>query len=146
MNLKRARNSLFCPYAQCFFQNYCQNSVSCGWLNTMTGRKFQTWSFLSAFHGHYYWLRFNFFQHCSRIKEETVLENNFAVHFFQMAAVVTTPFDVIKTHRQIELGELVFSKLMILLSLYYLCMVIQQLINSYRQRIISYQVRTNLVQ
>lgn len=27
-----------------------------------------------------------------------------------MAAVVTTPFDVIKTHRQIELGELVFNQ------------------------------------
>ncbi|KAK2558656.1 putative mitochondrial glutathione transporter SLC25A40 [Acropora cervicornis] len=44
------------------------------------------------------------------IIEETVLENNFAGHFFQIAALVTTPFDVIKTHRQIELGELVFNQ------------------------------------
>ena len=28
----------------------------------------------------------------------------------QMAALLTTPFDVVKTHRQMELGELVFSK------------------------------------
>mgnify|MGYP007133639118 CR=1 FL=1 len=28
---------------------------------------------------------------------------------FQIAAVLTSPFDVIKTHRQIELGEIVFA-------------------------------------
>lgn len=27
----------------------------------------------------------------------------------QIAAILTLPFDVIKTHRQIELGEIVFS-------------------------------------
>lgn len=26
-------------------------------------------------------------------------------HFFQIAAFLTTPFDVVKTHKQIELGE-----------------------------------------
>lgn len=38
--------------------------------------------------------------------------------FFQIAALLTTPFDVVKTHRQMELGELVFSKLKL-----YMCIV-----------------------
>ena len=37
--------------------------------------------------------------------------NKFVLLSLQMAALLTTPFDVIKTHRQMELGELVFSKL-----------------------------------
>ena len=35
---------------------------------------------------------------------------NIVCVLFQIAGVLTLPFDVIKTHRQIELGELEFTK------------------------------------
>ena len=48
------------------------------------------------------------------------------VLFFQIAALLTTPFDVVKTHRQMELGELVFSKLKV-----YMCIVATYSINEH---------------
>ncbi|KAM7539529.1 hypothetical protein Aperf_G00000033155 [Anoplocephala perfoliata] len=70
-----------------------------------------------------FWYTFDYFKnrYCRnaisfQTSKETTLNINFSVAFFYgatagfVAGVVTHPFDVIKTHRQLELGEALFGK------------------------------------
>lgn len=43
--------------------------------------------------------------HCDHVNSQPLCVNS-CLYFFQIASIVTLPFDVVKTRRQVELGEL----------------------------------------